>query len=137
MTPKTISKLPDLQVLRARPFWDNQVKVLNIKYLNATLPSKILGLRYLQKYTDKYNFISFIFRRSDKNSITKYHTASAWNVCKKGKMKIYARFHPQLLQNGCKIRPAVILVLRRNGAWREGWKLFLNIQISKEVVIND
>ena len=124
------------QLLRARPFWDNQVKVLNKKYRNATLPSDFFRPRYLKKFTDKYNFISSIFRRSGKNSIITYRTASAWNVCKKGKMKIYARFHPQLLQNGCKIRPAVILVLRRNGAWREGWKLFLNFQISKEAVIN-
>ena len=77
------------------------------------------------------NFISSIFGRSDKNSV------ETRNVCKKGKMKIYARFHPQLLQNGCKIRPAVILVLRRNGAWREGWNLFLNIQISEEDLINE
>ena len=120
------------QLLRARTFWDNQVKVSNKKYRNATLPSKFLRPRYLKKFTDKYNFISSIFRRSDKNSIITYRTASAWNVCKKGKMKIYARFHPQLLQNGCKIRPAVILVLRRNGAWREGWKLFFEYPNKQE-----
>ena len=75
-------------------------------------PLKFFRLRYLQKYTDKYKFVSSIFRRSDKNSIITYRTASISFEClQKGQnenlCKISSTTLAEWLQNSSRCDPSV------------------------------